>query len=85
MQIIPVRVQGDREAGSHREGAARKPLAGAPVRIRHPQVGPLELRRERLLVGDSGGQLLLIYHAEPGSDSARSLALLGSPAADRIG
>ena len=42
----------------------------------------LELRREKLSVGDSGGQLLVIYHAEPGSDTARSLALLGSLAAD---
>ena len=41
----------------------------------------LELRREKLPIGDSGGQLLVIYHAEPGSDSARSLALLGSLAA----
>ena len=41
----------------------------------------LELRREKLAIGDSGGQLLVIYHAEPGSDSARSLALLGSLAA----
>jgi hypothetical protein len=55
-----------------------KPLAGAPVRMRHPQVGMLELGREKLAIGDSGGQLLVIYHAEPGSDSARSLALLGS-------
>ncbi|MGH3152788.1 MAG: helix-turn-helix domain-containing protein [Streptosporangiaceae bacterium] len=58
-----------------------KALAGAPVRMRHPQVGLLELRLEKLSVGDSGGQLLVIYHAEPGSDSARSLALLGSLAA----
>jgi hypothetical protein len=58
-----------------------KPLAGAPVRMRHPQVGMLELRREKLSIGDSDGQLLLIYHAEPDSDSARSLALLGSLAA----
>jgi len=58
-----------------------KPLAGAPMRIRHPQVGMLELRMEKLAVGDSGGQLLVIFHAEPGSDSARSLALLGSLAA----
>ena len=58
-----------------------KALAGAPVRMRHPQVGMLELRREKLPVGDSGGQVLVIYHAEPGSDSARSLALLGSLAA----
>jgi transcriptional regulator with XRE-family HTH domain len=58
-----------------------KPLAGAPARILHPQVGMLELRREKLVIGDSGGQLLVVYHAEPGSESARSLALLGSLAA----
>jgi transcriptional regulator with XRE-family HTH domain len=58
-----------------------KALAGSPARIRHPQVGLLELGREKLAIGDSGGQLLVIYHAEPGSDSARSLALLGSLAA----
>jgi transcriptional regulator with XRE-family HTH domain len=56
-------------------------LAGAPVRMHHPQVGPLELRREKLTIGDSGGQLLVIYHAEAGSESASSLALLGSLAA----
>jgi hypothetical protein len=58
-----------------------KPLAGAPARMVHPQVGPLELRREKLAVGDTGGQLLVVYHAEPGSDTARSLVLLGSLAA----
>lgn len=58
-----------------------KALAGAPARMRHPQVGTLELRREKLPIGESDGQLLVIYHAEPGSDSARSLALLGSLAA----
>jgi transcriptional regulator with XRE-family HTH domain len=59
-----------------------KPLAGGPSRMRHPEVGMLELRREKLPIGDSGGQLLVIYHAEPGSESARSLALLGSLASD---
>jgi transcriptional regulator with XRE-family HTH domain len=58
-----------------------KALAGAPVRVRHPDVGPLELRREKLSIGDTDGQLLVVYHAEPGSESARSLALLGSLAA----
>jgi len=58
-----------------------KALAGAPMRMRHPEVGPLELRREKLAIGDTDGQLLVIYHAEPGSESARSLALLGSLAA----
>jgi hypothetical protein len=48
--------------------------------MRHPEVGMLELAREKLSIGDTG-QLLVIYHAEPGSDSARSLALLGSLAA----
>jgi hypothetical protein len=56
------------------------PTQRANGRIR-PQAGLLELRREKLAIGDSRGQLLVIYHAEPGSDSARSLALLGSPAA----
>ena len=58
-----------------------KALAGSPARLNHPEVGELELRREKLSIGDSGGQLLVIYHAEPGSPSARSLALLGSLAA----
>jgi transcriptional regulator with XRE-family HTH domain len=55
-----------------------KALAGAPVRMRHPQVGLLELRREKLVIADTDGQLLVVYHAEAGSESARSLALLGS-------
>jgi transcriptional regulator with XRE-family HTH domain len=58
-----------------------KALVGAPARLRHPEVGALELRLEKLSIGDSGGQLLVIYHAEPGSESARSLVLLGSLAA----
>ena len=59
-----------------------KPLAGGVTRMRHPEVGMLELRREKLPIADSGGQLLVIYHAEPGSETARSLALLGSLAAE---
>jgi hypothetical protein len=46
--------------------------------MQHPLVGPLELRREKLPIGGTDGQLLVIYHAEPGSESERSLALLGS-------
>jgi transcriptional regulator with XRE-family HTH domain len=52
-------------------------LAGAPVRLCHPQVGLLDLRREKLPIGGTDGQLLVIYHAEAGSVSARQLALLG--------
>src|SRR5262249_49752906 len=58
-----------------------KALAGAPVRMRHPLVGMLELRREKLPIGSSDGQLLAIPPAEPGSDSARALARLASLAA----
>jgi len=51
-------------------------LAGAAVRMRHPEVGPLDLRLEKLPIGDSGGQLLVVYHAAPGSESATALARL---------
>jgi len=55
-----------------------KALAGGAALLRHPAAGLLELRREKLPIGDSGGQLLVIYHAEPGSDSARALAELAA-------
>lgn len=51
-------------------------LAGGEVRMHHPEAGPLALRREKLPIGDSGGQVLAIYHAEPGSETARALASL---------
>ncbi|MGE5134508.1 MAG: helix-turn-helix domain-containing protein [Gemmatimonadota bacterium] len=54
-----------------------KALAGGLTRIDHPQAGLLELRREKLAIGGTDGQLLAIYHAEPDSASARALALLG--------
>jgi transcriptional regulator with XRE-family HTH domain len=53
-------------------------LAGAAVRMRHPEVGPLDLRLEKLPIGDSGGQLLVVYHAAPGSASATALARLAA-------
>lgn len=58
-----------------------RPLAGGSVRMWHPEVGDLELRREKLAVGGTDGQLLVVHHAEPGSASERALALLGSLAA----
>ena len=48
-------------------------LSGGALTMNHPEVGPIALWREKLPVGDSGGQVLVIYHAEPGSDSARAL------------
>jgi transcriptional regulator with XRE-family HTH domain len=48
------------------------------TQIRHPHVGDLYLRRNRLSVPHSGGQHVIIYHAEPGSQSARALEQLRS-------
>lgn len=83
-----VRLVGELSLGSEdfRQLWARhdvRPLGGAAVRMWHPEVGELELRREKLGIGGTGGQLLVLHHAEPGSASARALALLGSLAATR--
>jgi len=45
------------------------------------QLALLNQRAGWLAIGDSDGQLLAVYHAEPGSDSAGWLGLLGSLAA----
>jgi transcriptional regulator with XRE-family HTH domain len=44
--------------------------------LRHAQVGDLHLHRSRLSVPHSGGLHLMIYHAEPGSESAKALEVL---------
>jgi hypothetical protein len=49
-----------------------------PTRLLHPQVGDLTLSREKLALGGAEGQLLIIYHAQPGTSSAEKLALLAS-------
>jgi transcriptional regulator with XRE-family HTH domain len=54
------------------------------LHMRHPRVGELYLSRNQLIVPHvphAVGQHLLIYHAEPGSDSARALDELRSLAA----
>ncbi|GIM96565.1 helix-turn-helix domain-containing protein [Paractinoplanes toevensis] len=53
---------------------------GRPTRLDHPQVGELTLRREKLTVGGTAGQTLVVYHAEPGSSSAEKLTLLAAAA-----
>ena len=58
--------------------------------MRHPDAGDLRLQRTRVDVPHSGGQLLLMYHAEPGSESAKALQALRcqgsySPSTDRLG
>ncbi|WP_127502820.1 helix-turn-helix domain-containing protein [Actinoplanes solisilvae] len=42
----------------------------------HPRVGPLRLRHEKLLVAGGDGLTLVLYHADPDSDSAAALANL---------
>ncbi len=51
--------------------------------LRHPQVGELYLRKEKLDIARTDGMQLVIFHAEPGSETAQALALLGSLAATR--
>ncbi|MEQ3554501.1 helix-turn-helix transcriptional regulator [Pseudonocardia nematodicida] len=60
---------------------ARGKAAGTK-RLVHPAVGELDLRMETFDVRSAPGQELVVYHAEPGSDTARNLALLGTLAAD---
>ena len=58
-----------------------RPLEGGGVVMEHPAVGRLDLRREKLGVGGTDGQVLVIHHAEPGTATAERLVLLGSLAA----
>ncbi|MEW2545280.1 helix-turn-helix transcriptional regulator [Streptomyces sp. NPDC047002] len=50
----------------------------ATLTFAHPQLGPVTLGREKLLVNGTDGIMLVIYHPEPGSESADKLALLAS-------
>ncbi|MFI0735276.1 helix-turn-helix domain-containing protein [Streptomyces sp. NPDC021225] len=62
---------------------------GETKRIDHPQVGLLRLNRERLGIGGTAGQSLIVFHPDPGTDSADKLALLASavrtPSGGRVG
>jgi transcriptional regulator with XRE-family HTH domain len=58
---------------------------GMPTRIHHPQVGELTLSREKLTIGGAEGQMLVIYHAQPGTSSGEKLALLASLASPPAG
>ena len=44
----------------------------------HPQVGPLELHAEHLGISGTNGLKLVVFHADPGTRTAESLALLAS-------
>ncbi|MGQ4334024.1 helix-turn-helix domain-containing protein [Streptomyces hayashii] len=47
-------------------------------RLHHPLVGELDLRLESFHQADAAEQMLVTYHAEPGSPSAEALRLLAS-------
>jgi transcriptional regulator with XRE-family HTH domain len=53
---------------------------GTPMHVDHPQVGGLRLNREKLSIGGTAGQMLVIYHPDPGTADADKLALLASAA-----
>ena len=61
-----------------------RPCEPAAARLLHPQVGELCLNREKLAVAGGKGQVLVVFHAEPGTSSAEKLALLGSLASPAI-
>jgi hypothetical protein len=46
------------------------------IHLRHPNVGDLYLHSNRFNIPHSGGQHMLVYRAEPGSQSARALDAL---------
>jgi transcriptional regulator with XRE-family HTH domain len=48
------------------------------IHMRHPVVGDLFLSRNRFNIPHSGGQHMLIYRAEPGSETAHALEVLRS-------
>ncbi len=57
------------------------PRRGASLTIDHPQVGALRLDREKLAISGTDGAMLVLYHAEPGSETAEKLALLAAASA----
>ena len=46
------------------------------IHMRHPRVGDLYLHRNRFNIPHSNGQHMLVYRAEPGSESAAALEAL---------
>jgi transcriptional regulator with XRE-family HTH domain len=49
-----------------------------PIRIRHPQLGPIDLYHQKLEIPDTGGQILGLLYAEPGSRSEQAVAMLAA-------
>lgn len=57
------------------------PRQGARVVMNHPQVGVLEMDREKLAIAGTDGLMLVIHHPQPGTEAEEKLALLASMAA----
>jgi transcriptional regulator with XRE-family HTH domain len=57
-----------------------KPMHGALPRhdIRHPQLGPIDLYHQKLEIPGTGGQVLGLLYAEPGSRSQQAVAMLAA-------
>jgi hypothetical protein len=55
-----------------------RPRRGRTMLLTHPQVGDLELKKNKLTIGGTDTMTLVVYHATPGSRDAELLALLGS-------
>jgi transcriptional regulator with XRE-family HTH domain len=61
----------------------RPHVGGGVHKMRHPQVGELELHFEKFYVAGADRQMLTVYQAEPGSRSEQALTLLATIAADQ--
>ena len=55
-----------------------RPRHGFLKKMNHPDVGPIDLRSDKLTIGGTDGLTLVVFHAIPGSKDAELLALLGS-------
>jgi transcriptional regulator with XRE-family HTH domain len=55
-----------------------RPRRGRTSLLHHPQVGDIELKKNKLTIGGTDSMTLVVYHATPGSRDAELLALLGS-------
>ncbi|MEI8410183.1 MULTISPECIES: helix-turn-helix domain-containing protein [unclassified Kribbella] len=55
-----------------------KPRRGRTSVLTHPEVGEIELKKDKLTIGGTDTMTLVVYHATPGSRDAELLALLGS-------
>jgi transcriptional regulator with XRE-family HTH domain len=52
-----------------------RPGEGGAIRLQHPQLGALLMRREKLVIGGTDGQVLAVYHAAD-EDTAGLMGLL---------